>query len=171
MSSSASITKSSTVTLRVIDKENWRAITQLEVLEEQQGNVSSNAMSLCESHYSEDAWVRAIYADETPVGFLMMSIWDPEKWYYIWRFMIDHRYQRLGFGSAAVKLAIRHVRESHPQAEMIGLMATSPNGKKNVVGKKDVPPEHSPYNFYASLGWKDIKDVDENGQIEMGLYL
>ena len=30
--------------------------------------------------------------------------------YYIWRFMIDKRYQRNGYGTAAMKLAIDFVR-------------------------------------------------------------
>ena len=160
-----SITRDSTVTLRVIDKDNWRAVTKLTMLDGQKGNVSPNVSSLCESHYSEDSWVRAIYADDTPVGFLMMSIWDPDLWYSIWRFMIDQRYQRLGFGKAAIKLAIEHIRQNHPQAKMISLMSTGPKGKK------DVPPEYSPYGFYASLGWKDLTGEEENGQFEMGLDL
>ncbi|KAL6850771.1 hypothetical protein ACO1O0_007897 [Amphichorda felina] len=168
---SPNITKASTVTLRVIDKDNWRAVASLTMLEGQEGNVSPNVSSLCESHYSEDAWVRAIYADETPVGFLMMSIWDPEEWYSIWRFMIDHRYQRLGFGRTAVRLAIEHIRQNHPQGKIIRLMSTGPNGKKDIPGKKDVPAEHSPYNFYSSLGFRDMTGEEENGQYEMSLDL
>ncbi|KAG0244458.1 hypothetical protein BGW41_007750 [Actinomortierella wolfii] len=159
------VTKNSTITLRLITKDNWREITELTVLPTQQGNVSTNLHSLCESHYSEDAWVRAVYADETPVGFLMMSLWDPEDWYAIWRFMIDHRYQGFGFGRRAIQLAIAHVREHHPKAKMIRLMSTGPEGKKGV------DPKDSPYQFYAALGWKDISEVDEEGEIEMGLDL
>lgn len=159
------VTKDSTVTLREINKNNWRAVIELSVLEGQQGNVSPNVKPLCEAHYSEDAWVRDIYADETPVGFLMMSIWDRDEWYAIWRFMIDHRYQRLGFGKASVKLAIEHVRKNHPHGKLMRLMSTGPEGKSNV------PAEHSPYNFYASLGFTKTTGEDENGQFEMGLDL
>ncbi|KAK9443652.1 uncharacterized protein G6M90_00g003220 [Metarhizium brunneum] len=31
--------------------------------------------SLCEAHDSEDAWVRGIDAQDTYIGFLIMSIW------------------------------------------------------------------------------------------------
>ncbi|KAF9159182.1 hypothetical protein DFQ26_006844 [Actinomortierella ambigua] len=160
------VTKDSTVTLREITRDNWRAITELTVHEGQQGNVTSNVHSLCESHYAEDAWVRAVYADETPVGFLMMSIWDPESWYAIWRFMIDQRYQGFGYGRRAIQLAIAHLREHHPQAKLLRLMSTGPEGKKGKVEPKD-----SPYQFYSALGWKDMSDVDEDGEIEMGLDL
>ena len=68
-----------------------------------------NPMSMLEAHYSEDAWMRAVYADETLVGFLMMAIWPPTDGYYIWRFMIDQRYQKLGFGRTVVGMAIQHI--------------------------------------------------------------
>lgn len=161
----ASPSKASTVTLREITKDDWRAITQLAPFPSQSANVSTNAMSLVEAHYSFDAWFRAIYADETPVGFLMMSIWDPEDWYCIWRFMIDARYQKMGFGRQAILLAIEHVKTNHPQAKLLRLMSASPDGKKGTL------PEDSPYKLYASLGFKDIAEIDERGEIEMGMDL
>lgn len=164
-------TASSKVTLREITKDNWRAVIDLDMLDGQRGNVSSNSRSLCEAHYSEDAWVRAIYADETPVGFLMMSIWDPDEWYAIWRFMIDHRYQGLGYGAKSVWLAIAHVRTNHPQAKLVRLMSAGPDGKKPHGGKPAVDAKNSPYNFYYKLGFRDIEPIDEYNEIEMGLDL
>ncbi|KAJ3485395.1 hypothetical protein NLG97_g6824 [Lecanicillium saksenae] len=164
-------TASSKVSLREVTKDNWRAVIDLDMLDAQRGNVSSNARSLCESHYAEDAWVRAIYADETPVGFLMMSIWDPEEWYSIWRFMIDHRYQGLGYGATAMRLAIEHVRTNHPAAKLIRLMSASPEGKSERDHKPKVDAKHSPYKFYYKLGFRDIEPIDEYGEIEMGLDL
>ncbi|KAJ2975566.1 hypothetical protein NQ176_g5449 [Zarea fungicola] len=159
----------SKISLRDISKDNWRAVIDLDLLDGQRGNVSSNARSLCEAHYSDDAWVRAVYADETPIGFLMMSIWDPEEWYAIWRFMIDHRYQGLGFGSQAMQLAIAHVRANHPGAKLIRLMSASPEGKDWRDGKPGVEAKYSPYKFYHKLGFRDIEPIDEYGEIEMGL--
>lgn len=149
------VSRNSTVTLRKITKENWRAVTELTVLDHQKDNVSSNVMSLCESHYAEDSWVRAIYADETLVGFIMLSIWEPEEWYAIWRFMIDHKYQGLGFGKTTVNLIINYIKKNHADAKTIRLMV---NKVKEL-----------PYKFYVNLGWKDISDIDEDGQIEMAL--
>lgn len=157
--------RESKITLREVTKDNWRVVIELNTLEEQKGNVSPNVKSLCESHYSDDAWVRAIYADETPVGFLMMSIWDPEEWYAIWRFMIDKQYQSLGFGKEAVSLAIKHIKENHPQAKLIRLMSASKDGGKGVTA------EFSPYDFYYKLGFREIEPIDEDGCVEMGLNL
>ncbi|KAF9349544.1 hypothetical protein BGX26_012178 [Mortierella sp. AD094] len=158
-------TKDSTITLREVGKDNWREITELTVSDSQTAVLSSNLSSLCESHYSEDAWVRGVYADDTPVGFLMMSIWVPEEWYAVWRFMIDQRYQGMGFGRKAIQLAIAHIKNAHPEAKMIRLMSAGPEGKKGVTAKD------SPYKFYASLGWKDISEYDEDGEVEMGIDL
>ena len=165
------ITKSSIITLREITKQNWREITGLTLPSSQQGNVANNVKSLCEAHYSEDAWVRGVYAGDTPVGFLMMSIWEPEEWYAVWRFMIDHRYQRMGFGARAIKLAIEYVKENHPQAKLIRLMSTSSEGKGSKNGTPAVSAGDSPYGFYKGLGFRDIGELDENEEIEMGLDL
>lgn len=163
--------KGSTITLREINKANWRQVTDLRVQESQEGSVNINTLSLVESYYSEDAWVRAIYAEETVVGFLMMSLWDPEDWYAIWRFMIDQRYQGLGFGRVAVKLAIAHVRDYHPRAKLIRLRSKAPGGKQASKDIEKLGTNYSPYKFYSSLGFKDIEPTDINGEIEMGLYL
>ena len=103
--------RNSTITLRKINKDNWRAVTRLRVSPEQEGNVASNTFSLAEAHYSEHAWIRAVYADETVVGFLMMefNLSDPLDPCFLWRFMIDRQYQGLHFGKATLELAIAYV--------------------------------------------------------------
>ncbi|KAG0043073.1 hypothetical protein BGZ83_011875 [Gryganskiella cystojenkinii] len=161
----AAPTRDSTVTLREINKENWRAVIELSVSEAQSEILATNLKSLCESHYSEDAWARAIYADETPVGFLMLSIWPIEDWYAVWRFMIDQKYQSLGFGRKALLLAIEHVRTAHPDAKQIKMNSIGPEGRKGVDAKE------SPYKFYTSLGWKEISEYDEDGEVELGFDL
>jgi diamine N-acetyltransferase len=158
----ASPNRGSKLSLREINEHNWRAVTKLDVHEKQRGNLASNAMSLLESHYDEDAWVRAIYADdETMVGFLMMAIWDAGGKYYIWRFMIDHRYQGLGYGKRVVAMAIEHIRQQNPTAKMLGVNSTPPEGKHNVK------PEDSPFAFYERLGFKQAAPPDEDGEILM----
>ncbi|KAF9566396.1 hypothetical protein EC968_003770 [Mortierella alpina] len=156
-------TRDSTVTLREINKENWRAITDLKVSEIQTEFLSTNLKSLCESHYSEDAWVRGIYADETPVGFLMLSLWEPDEWYCVWRFMIDEKFQGLGFGRKAILLAIAHVKEAFPKAKLMRLYTAGPEGLKGVEAN------YSPYKFYAALGFKNEGEYDEYGKIDMTL--
>jgi len=60
------------VTLREVTADNLGVVLALEVLEEQQNFVASNARSIAQAHFHQEAWFRAIYADEVPVGFLML---------------------------------------------------------------------------------------------------
>jgi diamine N-acetyltransferase len=53
------------------------------------------------------ALYRAVYAEETPVGFVMISdeVGSPDYIpHYLWKLLIDERYQRQGFGTATLDL-------------------------------------------------------------------
>ncbi len=67
-------------------------------------------ISIAEASFEPKAWFRAIYANETPVGFAMLYDDREKPEYFLWRFMIDARYQHLGFGRQALQLLIDHVR-------------------------------------------------------------
>ncbi|CAH0034080.1 unnamed protein product [Clonostachys rhizophaga] len=164
-------TKDSNLTFREITEDNWRAVANLSLKDGQTGNLAPNVWSLCEAHYDEDAWVRAIYADDTLVGMLMMAIWDAGGAYYIWRFMIDGRYQNLGYGRRGVEFAIAHIRQHHPKAKQLGVNSTPPEGKKSENPNKNVKPEDSPYNFYYKLGFRQAAPPDEDGEILMMIDL
>jgi diamine N-acetyltransferase len=143
------------VTLREITKENVYAILRLTVSEHQRNFVADNARSIAEAHFEPHAWFRAIYADETPIGFAMLYD-DPEKpTYYLWRFMIDQRYQRRGFGWQALRLIVEHVK-------------TRPNAQ--VLLCSYVPGDGSPGNFYHKFGFVDTGEVDD-GELVTGLAL
>jgi diamine N-acetyltransferase len=157
--------RDATLTLREITKDNWRAVANLRLPPHQESNLASNPMSMVEAHYSEDAWMRAVYADEFIVGFLMMAIWPPTDGYYIWRFMVDERYQKLGFGRRVVEMAIRYLKETYPQAKKLGLMSTPKEGKE------DVRPEDSPYAFYVKLGFEQVAEPDEDNEVLMEIDL
>ena len=65
------------VTLREVTRENLDDILDLKVIREQENFVASNAVSIAQAHFypvcPETAWFRAIYADEVPVGFVLIS--------------------------------------------------------------------------------------------------
>jgi diamine N-acetyltransferase len=67
-------------------------------------------MSIAQAHFARSAWFRAIYADETPVGFVMLAETPSLGRHYLWRFMIDAKYQGRGYGGRALQLIIRHVK-------------------------------------------------------------
>ena len=79
---------------------------------------------------------------------------DPDKSdYYLWRFMIDARYQGRGFGEQALRLIIGHVR-GLPGASELSLSY--------------VPGDHAPVAFYRKLGFAET-GVEEDGELEMKL--
>jgi diamine N-acetyltransferase len=144
------------VSLREITRDTVREIVRLKVSPAQERFVATNGMSIAEAHYSpEVAWFRAIYAGEHPVGFVMLED-EPEKQrYFLWRFMIDARYQRLGFGRRALERVIAHVR-SRPGATSFGTSC--------------VPGEGGPQLFYEGLGFVDT-GVEDDGERVLRLDL
>ena len=109
------------VTLRKLTSENLRAILELSVTDHQLNSYPrSNAYSIAEAHYPADedpVWLRAIYAGETPVGFMMTSEAPNQGEYFLWRLMIDQRFQGSGYGRRAVQLLIERIQQSdNPKA-------------------------------------------------------
>ena len=144
------------VSLREITKETLRSITALRVAPAQERLVATNAESIAEAYFSRDvAWFRAVYAGDTPVGFVMLEDNPAEGRYYLWRFMIDARYQGRGFGRRAIELLIEHVR-TRPGATT--LMTSC------------VPGPGSPCPFYERLGFVYTGEVDD-GELVMRLPL
>jgi len=143
------------VTLREITADTLRPILQLRVAPEQRHFVADNAVSIAQAHFSPIAWFRAIYAGETPVGFLMLAD-EPEKpCYYLWRLMIGAEQQGKGYGRQAVLRLIDHVR-------------TRPGATELLLSY--VPGEGCPRDFYRKLGFVETGELDE-GEVVMRLTL
>ena len=143
------------VSLREVKSANLSAILNLSVSESQKGLVASNAKSIAEAHYAEDAWFRAIYADETPVGFVMLSDTPDRAEYYLWRMMIDAAHQGKGYGRRAVELLVEHVRTRPGATELY----TSHVKKEGNAGK-----------FYRKLNFAYTGEEHE-GELIMRLKL
>jgi diamine N-acetyltransferase len=97
------------VSLRPLSGSNRQAVEALRVSPSQERFVSSVAGSLVEAAAEPDgrALYRAVYAEETPVGFVMISdeVGTPDYIpHYLWKLLIDERYQRQGFGTATLDL-------------------------------------------------------------------
>ncbi len=143
------------VELRDITGETVRAICRLEVAPEQTAFVAPNAVSFAEAYFEPKAWFRAIYADNEPVGFAMLSL-DPEKpEYYLWRLMIAADRQRRGYGRAALELIVQHVRTLPRAAELLVSW---------------VPAEGGPEPFYRGLGFIPTGEIHE-GEVVARLAL
>ena len=133
------VDKNSNVTLREVTKENLRDIFRLEVAPEQSRFVATNEMSIAQAYFDREiAWFRAIYANERPVGFLMLSDNASEQKYFLWRLMVDARYQKLGFAKQALELLFDYAR-------------TRPGAKEILVSY--FPGDGGPQGFYEKLGF------------------
>lgn len=146
----AGVGAGATITLREIDEDNVRAVTRLDVTPSQRAFVAPNAVSLAQCAVATRAWTRAIYAADTLVGYVLLVDDEERCEYFLWRFMIDRRFQGLGFGRAATELIVEYVR-GRPGAD--GL-ATS-----------YVPMVGGPGEFYHRLGFVDTGNEDD-GELE-----
>ena len=153
------MTLNAPVTLREITQDNIDQVSSLSVFNPQKDYVASNEKSLRQAAEHVEAWPRypAIYAGETLVGFLMLHDEhlreSPRRigYYYLWRMMIDMRYQGMGFGARAFELLVTHVR-SRPHAEE--LLSSYKSGPDSAEG------------FYRRLGFEPTGE-DHNGEIHI----
>ena len=144
------------VTLREITRETVRAICNLKVSKEQEAFVAPNSVSIAEAYFSDNAWFRAIYADETPIGFVMLEEDRKNDLYFLWRFMIDERYQQKGYGRKALDLVIQRIKEQTKAKEFF---TSCQEGKA------------SPKEFYEKMGFKDTGRKTDNVESIMKLKL
>lgn len=158
--------RGASVSLREITRETARSFLLLDVADTQMSLVAPNAVSIAQAYFAPEAWFRGIYADDVPVGFAMLEDWsqvkdreperfDGEPYVALWRFMIDERFQGLGFGSKALKLLI-DVAKSREYASLM-LLSFVPTG-----------PNAEP--FYARHGFVNTGRI-EDGEVIMTLRL
>ena len=159
-----------------LEKLTWDTvddILKLKVTKEQKKFVASNRDSMIDAYFSmtEDnrkVYTFGIYNDKKPVGLLMIAYdvpWAKEyyglvgKYYYIWRFMIDKKYQHKGYGREALKQGIEFIRTLPEGEAECCWLSYEPN---NEVGRK----------LYNSLGFVERMDLyKEGGEIPAVLKL
>jgi GNAT superfamily N-acetyltransferase len=154
------------VTLDEISDENRAAVLALRVSPGQEQFVSSVREALAEAAEYPHAkpWYRAIFAGGEPagpVGFVMVS-WNAEpqppeiiaRW-FLWKLLIDERYQGRGHGAEVVRQVAELVR-AEGAAELLTSYVPQPGG---------------PAGFYERLGFVPTGDIDGNGEVIMRLAL
>ncbi|MGE5249416.1 MAG: GNAT family N-acetyltransferase [Bacteroidota bacterium] len=157
MPANASLGTRLPVTLRQITEESVLQVCQLSdtLPPLQQKMVAPNALSIAQAHYNKCLWPVAIYAGETPVGFMMLYDNPQEPKYFIWRLMVAAPFQKMGYGERAVQLLAEYVR-------------TRPRAKELLVSC--VEGEGSPEGFYEKLGFRRTGErLDEEVVLRLGL--
>jgi diamine N-acetyltransferase len=119
------MTSEGTISLRPATANDRPALEALTVAPEQLAYINTVADAYLEA--AEEPGGRAIqfglYDDETLVGFVMISDevdGPPYIAHFLWKLLIDRRFQRRGYGSRAVDLVADYFR-----ARGVGAMWTS----------------------------------------------
>ena len=141
-----SVAEGARVTLDEVTEDNVREICRLVVAPDQARFVAPNAISLAQALFAAKAWYRAVAADGTPVGFVMLYEEPETATYVLWRFMIDAHHQRKGYGRAAIGLLLDHVRSRPGATELRTSWVPEPGG---------------PGPFYQGLGFEPTGEIDE----------
>jgi len=152
------------ITLRKITLDNRRDIFNLEVTEDQRAFVASNLSSVASCYVlatnGGHPFPFAIYANEQPVGFVMITYkingYDlpaiADDSYCILRLMIDKQYQNKGYGREAMKKILDFIR-TFPAGP--AQYCWIPYKAENAAAKK----------LYESLGFRDNGEITNNEQI------
>ncbi len=146
------------ISLRPITPENLDECISLKVADHQKGFVAPNIYSLAEASVNPTYHPFGVYdadahyqANPSMVGFVMYELSDAVG--FIVRLMIDEKFQRRGYGRAAMIEVIRRLK-LHPDVERI---ATSHQRKNEAAAR-----------LYESLGFVDweheLRDEKSSGE-------
>lgn len=158
-----------TLRLEKLNWDNFEAIINLHVTKEQRDFVAANKDSLvhaCVRMIDEGKQVFpfGVYLGKKPVGFLMITYdvgeddgtepsaeWFLRNSYYIWRFMIDRRWQGRGYGRQALQLALDFIR-------------TFPAGEATYCWLSYEPTNEVARKLYLSFGFVEQPEHYEEGE-------
>lgn len=111
-----------------ITENNWEQICCLHPGKEGAEFVAPNAFSIAQSVYEKGWIIKGIAKDDLLIGFTMFGYCEEIKGYELCRFMIDQRYQGMGYGKEALNVIV---------ASMFGLfkcseiyLSTDPNNSR-----------------------------------------
>ena len=147
------------VTLVPIDDGNRAAVEALRTTPAQERFVSPVTASMLEA--IEEPGARAIqwavYDGETSVGFVMIADEvDGEDYipHYLWKLLIDERFQRRGYGTATLDQIVAYFR-----SRGVDVLTTS-------AGQGD----GSPLPFYEGYGFENTGEIHD-GEVVLRLRL
>ena len=149
--------------------DNLDAIINLHVTKEPRDFVASNKDSFVNAFIrmtaeGKQVFPFGIYKGKKPVGFIMITYdvgeddgeepsaeWFLRNSYFIWRFMIDKRYQGNGYGREAMQLALEFIR-------------TFPAGEAKYCWLSYEPENKVAKKLYLSFGFEEHPEHYEEGE-------
>ena len=169
--------KKMNIHLEKINWDNYGKVLKLRVTKEQENYVASNKASLIHAFVQSSAGTPvhafAVKNGKTIVGFMQIMYdddwtgYEREDWlssdlykqyegkpyYYIWRFMIDKKYQGRGYGKEAFRQTLDFIK-------------THPDGEAEYVVLSYEPHNEKGRKLYCSFGFEEafqdfLHDDDE----------
>lgn len=114
------------VTLREVDATTWRACADLTVAPEQAEFVAPVTRYLALCAYSGGPWTPlAVLVGDEVVGFAMRGVDDDDS-LWIGGLVIDHRYQRGGYGRAVVQSLLEWARSAGHSSAALSYQPDNP---------------------------------------------
>jgi diamine N-acetyltransferase len=141
--------------LRPVTVENWNSLIKLKVREDQKNFVAPNLYSIAEAQFGfedEGHWNLfpfGLYVEDEPVGFAMTGLNYGHSHFQglILRLMVDEKFQRKGYGRAAMDSMLANFRAD----ECVNVVCIT------------YEPENNPAReLYASLGFEETGEYIEN---------
>ena len=147
-----------TISLLDVNDSNWRECADLQLTEDEGKYISSNVYMIAEWKFETESVFRAIYSDTKLVGMLAYYLHDGKYGYFYWLYhlMIEKEYQGKGYGEAAVKLAVKEMRQLASQQDAFEIRTMYMLG--NIRAQ----------NLYKKLGFEEIGILD-GGDISLRL--
>ena len=143
------------IELKELIEDNFKQCFELKVSSYQTQFIASNEESWnAAKEIAKTARPFAIYCNGKMVGFTMFAFdedyEDPNDRYWLWRFMIDERFQRKGYGTAALEAIIEYFRD---------------HGANN-IRLSTKPANTSAINMYRKAGFRETGEVID-GEVVM----
>ena len=138
------------VTLKDINRGNFKQCIELIVDEGQKNFVATNVFSIAQSKVEPAFNVQAVYDGDEMVGFVMYG-WDEEEGCHsLARLMVDKNQQGKGYGRAATEAVIERLR-AEPGCKQIVLSVNPANASAQAL--------------YASLGFVKTGEVSHGEEV------
>lgn len=139
------------LSLKPITKHNWIEAISLTVREDQEEFVASNTFSLAQLNFLDDFYAKGIYSGDTLIGFTLYGLDEEDQEYWIYRYMIDARYQGKGYGSKAISLIIDDIKELKEPHHSTLTLSYEPENKQA-------------RHIYEKAGFKEVEGLIIDGE-------
>lgn len=101
------------VLFKEISRENFWECIELNVAKDQIDFVTSNAVSIAQSKIQPECIPLAVYDEDIMIGFIMYCIDEDDGEYWIYRMMIDEKYQSKGYGKESLKKLLDMIKQDN----------------------------------------------------------